>query len=294
MSQYSYIGLIYNPKSTGSSKKNAQHLTRQLRNRMPEQKMETVATKYAGHAEEIAYQWAIQYKSPLIISCSGDGGYSEVINGAMRAKHKGQGSICAVLPSGNANDHGHELHHTPLLEAIIKNEINYIDLLKSETVHENQKVVHYAHSYIGLGLTPAICAELNRHSLNPIKEIIIIWRVVFNYRPFEIIRNKRTIVYDSLIFTNISRMAKVFKVAGSNVRDGKFEVNYFTHSSKIILFGRLVKAALHRSKPQAQLDRYLFTTKDTMSIQYDGEVLPIESHSQVTISIAKKALATLL
>ena len=58
-------------------------------------------TNHTGHATELARE-AAATGSPLIVSDSGDGGYNEVVNGAMA--------------SGNANHHARFMHDEPLVE----------------------------------------------------------------------------------------------------------------------------------------------------------------------------------
>ena len=53
---YSTIAIIYNPNSTGSSKDLADDFKTAIKKRLPKQKIELIATEYAGHAEELAYE----------------------------------------------------------------------------------------------------------------------------------------------------------------------------------------------------------------------------------------------
>src|SRR4051812_41454633 len=95
MAKYSKICIIYNPNSTGRSQRKAKDLQRQLRERLPDIPAVCLATEYAGHARELAFDIAQSEKKPLIISASGDGGYNEVINGVMEADNRQ--AVCAVL-----------------------------------------------------------------------------------------------------------------------------------------------------------------------------------------------------
>ena len=84
---YTTIAIIYNPKSTGQSEELAQEFAADIRQQLPNQKVELIATQHAGHAEELAYELASSSSNPLIISSSGDGGYNEVVNGAIKAQN---------------------------------------------------------------------------------------------------------------------------------------------------------------------------------------------------------------
>lgn len=295
MAAYSFIAIIYNPNSTGPSKANAEKLARSLRRRMPSQNIDCMATEHAGHGEELAYDIAKKYKRPLIVSSSGDGGYNEVINGVMRARNQGFQATCAVLPSGNANDHRRTLKSQSLLKGILDKKITRIDLL-CVAIHAGSKdEQRYAHSYIGFGLTPTIAAELNRHTLNSLKEAWIVLKTFYKLQPFELIINNTRTRLDSLIFSNIHRMAKVLKLSDkSRVHDGKFEVTFFPHGRKLALVGKLARAAFSHSLPNERTDHYEFTTVKKMPMQLDGEVREISAGAKVRITCHKQALQTIL
>ena len=121
---FSTIAIIYNPNSTGSSRKLAEEYANILQKRMPAQKIELIGTEHAGHAEELAYSIAKNSKHPLIISSSGDGGYNEVINGAYKAREEGANPITSLLPAGNANDHFRNLSSDDLVEHIVNETIS--------------------------------------------------------------------------------------------------------------------------------------------------------------------------
>ena len=154
--QFKNIIIIYNPKSTGKSKHNALNLQKILSKKLPQIPNKVVPTQYKAHAEELAYAIASKYKAPLIVSCSGDGGYNEVINGVMKAGKAGKNTICAVRASGNANDHSRTMQSKPLWKAIVHDEVTNIDLLRFTVTSGGKKSVRYAHSYAGLGLSPVV------------------------------------------------------------------------------------------------------------------------------------------
>ena len=159
---YSIIAIIYNPKSTGSSKSLAQSLQKKLKVKLPNQRIELVATKHTGHARDIAYDIAKKYEKPLIVSSSGDGGYNEVVNGALQAQSEGAHPITSLLPAGNANDHHRNLHDSSLVNEIVTMNTRDIDVLKISGCVDSKEITRYAHSYLGFGLTPRVGRELNK------------------------------------------------------------------------------------------------------------------------------------
>jgi diacylglycerol kinase (ATP) len=76
----------------------------------------------------------------------------EVVDGG----HAGRDdkAVCAVKAAGNANDHRRTTARRPLIDAITAGEVRRIDLLRLAIGDGVRAQTHYAHSYIGLGLTP--------------------------------------------------------------------------------------------------------------------------------------------
>ena len=110
--------LVYNPQSSGGGEGKAHTLARDLRRLAPDLDVELVPTEYAGHARRIAESAARTYR-PLVVSVSGDGGYNEVVDGAMAGGDGGHtGTVVAVTSAGNANDHRRVTRRRPLGEAI--------------------------------------------------------------------------------------------------------------------------------------------------------------------------------
>lgn len=291
--QYTSIHIIYNPKSTGDSEIMAKKLQNKLRKTLTIRHIECRATHYAGHAEKLARDIANETKRPLIISSSGDGGYNEVINGVMESGNPKV--VCAVLPAGNANDHSSALHNRPLAESIIAGHVRHLDLLEATITHDKEKKVRYAHSYIGLGLTPVVAVELNRHSLNALREIGIVLKTFFKHRPFKILVKGKSLKLDSLVFGNINRMAKILSIASSNQpADGRFEVVMFPASHKWRLVKSLTKAAVSTLENVPRSKSYTFTALKKMPMQLDGEVLSLSAGSKVTIVCKPHVLTTVV
>lgn len=294
MPRFSSIFIIYNPNSTGDSKQMSLDLAKELRSARASPVIRRVPTRYAGHAVMLARQIAMRYARPLIVSASGDGGYNEVVNGVMSAqKHK---AVCAVLPAGNANDHSRTMQSDALGALIKTGKTSRIDLLSLRIDRQGQEsVTRYAHSYIGLGLTPVIAVELNRHDLNAFRELKIAVQRFYKYRPFTIRRGQRKLKLNSLLFANINQMAKVLTLAESNrPDDGKFEVVAFPAGKKRKLAGRLLKAAVSKLDTTRSLKTYEFEVVKKMPIQLDGEITMLQKGDNVRVNSEHKRLETLI
>ena len=289
--KYSTIAVIYNPNSTGPSETMARDLIKRLKSRMPKQKVELIATRRAGHAEELAYDIAKSSKNAFVVSSSGDGGYHEVVNGVLRARNEGHMATTGLLPAGNANDHYRSLHQVDIVEQILKGKSQEIDVLKLAGRSKDKPFERYAHSYIGIGLTPKVGRELNKANLNLFNEIIIALKVIFLVGSTKLKVYDEFKYYDSIIFSNISKMSKYLQISQPNsVTDGKLEITAFRRRHKLRLIGVLLKTSLTGLKWDVQVPEFsLETTKKTL-FQADGEVITIDANTEVIISIKKHAL----
>ena len=247
-------------------------------------------TEHAGHARELAAQAAATGR-PLIVSVSGDGGYNEVVDGVMHADNPEV--VCAVLAAGNANDHRRATGRRPLADAIVEGEVRRIDLLRL-TLGDGDGAHRYAHSYIGVGLTPIVAIDLEKGGKGSFKEILSVVRTFAKFRPFTIDvqpGGRRSV--DSLVFANIPEMAKYATLSESGrPDDGRFEVITVPHTAKWRILGVAVKAATRGLGPQPTARHYRFTTVDPMPIQVDGEVSEFERGVAVTVQIVPSALQT--
>lgn len=288
---YSTIAVIYNPNSTGSSGAMAKNFVKKLRTRMPKQKIELIGTEHAGHAEELAYSIASTSKKSLIISSSGDGGYNEVVNGAMKAQKEGAIVTTGLLPGGNANDHHRNLHEKDIIEAIVDNETRDIDLLKIRGRTSGKRVTRYAHSYIGFGLTPNVSVELNKTKLNIFNEIWLVARVLFIVRSVKLRIGFKVGHYDSIVISNVDSMAKYVKISQtSSVTDGKFEVTIFKRRNKLQLISVLLKASLAGVKEDMRVSKFSLRTVEKTAVQTDGELMMLDAKSRVVITAEKQIL----
>lgn len=288
---YSAISIIYNPRSTGSSETLARALQRDILAKMPEQDVSLSPTGYARHAEELAYSLAKKYHRPLIISSSGDGGYHEVVNGIIKAQQEGYQAVAGLLPAGNANDHYRNLHTENFVELIAQGKERAVDILKFEGVSEGRPVLRYGHSYIGFGLTPFVGKHLNKNKLNIFNEVWIVAKALFSLRPVKLNLGKKSHHYDSVIFSNVASMSKYLKIANpSRVDDGKFEVTIFRRRSKLKLIALLLRASIAGVSEDMRVEEFSLKVIKRTLVQIDGEILTLDAHSQVKISIKQRAL----
>lgn len=291
---FSHIAIIYNPESTGNAPGLAEQLSHDLAARGYAATL--APTKHAGHAGEIAQQVSLQHKRPLIISVSGDGGYNEVINGAMAAKAKSPKAqpVVSVLGAGNANDHYRVMHDKPIVELVAEHSVKPIDLISITATAPNFSLHRFAHSYIGFGITPEVGDELNRHGKNFLREIVLVTKSFMKFEPFTIEIDGQQRSYDSLLFANINEMAKFVKLDDKNsIHDNTFKLIEFRHRSKLALLGKLLKAAIFGLKNRPRYKEYSFTVIDEQPVQSDGEIDDIPASTKVTITSHHSAIDSL-
>lgn len=293
MHPFDRVVLIFNPNSTGNASGLAAELRDELARRQPGLPVLLKQTEHGGHARELALE-AAGTGSPLLVSVSGDGGYNEVVDGAMQSGN--DAVVCAVLPAGNANDHRRATREQPLADAIATGSVTRIDLLRL-TVEGSSPTTRYAHSYIGLGLTPVVAVDLEKGGKGSLKEALTAMRAFAHYRPFEIqLEDGSRQRFDSIVFANISRMAKVATLSedGGVPDDGQFEVITVEHTAKWRLLGTALRAAARGLGPQPSVREYRFTSLEKMPIQVDGEVLELEACVKARIDIARQVMRTVL
>jgi diacylglycerol kinase (ATP) len=289
VTSFDRIVLIYNPHSTGNAPRLAEELHADLTSRLPEVPVVMRPTEHAGHARDLARE-AAQTGRPLIVSVSGDGGYNEVVNGVMQAGN--DHAVCAVKAAGNANDHRRTTAERPLVDAVVAGEVRPIDLLRL-TVGDDART-QYAHSYIGLGLTPLVAIDLEKGGKGSFKEIASVVRTFARFRPFTIqLEGDGRRSFDSLLFANITEMAKHATLSETGrPDDGRFEVITLPHTAKWRILGVALRAATRGLGPQPTAEHYAFTTLNPIPLQLDGELLTLDASTPVRIDIAPRALAT--
>ncbi len=289
MPDFSQAIIIFNPNSTGDSQAIAEKFCQDLRKLRPKADVKLQETMHAGHGEELGYELTKKHTNLLLVSVSGDGGYNEMVNGVMQAVNEGATPpICAVLPGGNANDHHTFIAKRPLIEAIAADGLIELDLLQVEA-----KEIRYAHSYVGLGLTPLVAVELNKHKLSALKEAWLAIKTFWKFRPFTVIENGKQATFDSLILANIGVMAKYLTLdEDSSPRDGQFEALRWPHKRKIRLIAHLLKSAVGKPEPPQSLKRFEFTTVAPIPMQLDGEIIKLSADQRVVVTCAPNRLRT--
>ncbi|MEO6513336.1 MAG: diacylglycerol kinase family protein [Candidatus Saccharimonadales bacterium] len=291
MNLFKHIVIIYNPNSTGDSPSIAKKFAAEARTYLDASDVQLKETEHAGHAETLAYDAAKSLPDVLIVSVSGDGGYHEVINGALRAQAKdGSKPVCAVLPGGNANDHYSSVSKRPLIEALRDGAVEHLDVL---AVRINDTTT-YAHSYAGLGLTPLVAVELNRHSLSALKESWLAIKTFWKFRPFTIALDGKKQRFDSLVLANIDRMAKYLTLSEEKQpNDGLFEVVRWPHHNKLRLIAALLRSAFHQGEPAPAVRDISFSALRSMPMQLDGEITQLAVGDTVRVTCAQGLLRTL-
>ena len=257
-SSFDRVVVIFNPHSTGKAPQMAEQLRADLARRLPHIPVQLSPTERAGHGRELARQ-AAGTGRPLVVSVSGDGGYNEVVDGVMQADNPD--AVCAVMAAGNANDHRRATRERPLADAIVAGEVRRIDLLRLTIGAGVGARTQYAHSYIGMGLTPIVAIDLEKGGKGSLREIVSVVRTFARFRPFTIeLDDGRRHRFDSLLFANIAQMAKYATLSDSDQPDdGRFEV----------------------------------VTLTPTPLQLDGELLTLDAGTSVHVAIAPAALATI-
>ncbi len=293
MSPFDRIVIIFNPQSTGDAPQSAEELHAELVRRLPAVPVELCPTRYAGHARDLARE-AAGTGRPLLVSVSGDGGYNEVVNGVMDA---GNGeAVCAVRAAGNANDHRRTTRERPLADAIVAGDVRRIDLLRLTIGTGPAAQTRYAHSYIGVGLTPVVAVDLEEGGKGSWREIVTVVRSFSRFRPFPIrLEDGRRRRIDSLVFANIDQMAKYATLSeDSRPDDGRFEVITQRQTGKLRVLATAIRAATRGLGPQPSATHYAFTALAPMPLQLDGELVELEADTPVAVDIAPRALATVV
>ena len=284
------VEIVFNPNSTGDAKERAQELADELAERAPELPVKLRPTEHAGHGREIARD-AARAGRPLVVSVSGDGGYNDVVNGLMEAG--ADAAYAAVLAAGNANDHRRVTRERPLADAIVEGDVSRLDLLRM-TVDDGREP-RYAHSYIGLGITPTVALELEngRQGLDQGGRSRRSARSPGSARSDRDRRRAR-----ELRQRHLRQHPRDGEVRGSSAtRAGRttarFEVIILRHTAKWRVLATAVRAAIRGLGPQPTAREYPFRTVDPMPVQVDGEVVGLRPQGvAVTVEIAPGALQT--
>jgi diacylglycerol kinase family enzyme len=285
------IVLVYNPANPRIPLTLAASVRDDLRRQLPDLPVTFQPTRYPGHARELAHAAAGSGR-PLIIAVSGDGVYSEVVNGIMDVD--GSRAVSAVAAAGNANDHRRSTRRMPLVAAILDGRARHLDLLRLTVRTRGAWWSRYAHSYVGLGLTPLMAIGLNNDMKGTAMELISVMRTFNRLEPVEIstAAGERAL-FDSLVFANVARMAKYGRVSNSGrPDDGLFEVVSCPHRGRWRIALMVLRAATVGLGKQPRISHCEFVTTKATPLQIDGEVIHLDANSQVIIDCVFHALTT--
>ena len=283
------ITVIYNPLSTGNSKKQAEIFQTKIRRKL-KVPVDIIATEGRGHARSMARKLADNHKNLMIVSASGDGGYNEIVNGVLESKNPS--TVLGLLPAGNANDHYHFVHHGNVLKRIQTERVEYIDVMKISTSSGN---TIYAHSYAGLGMTSQINDILMNYSFNPVREVGLVLKHIFRARPVNVVIDGHVEQLDNLILLNSGRMSKVLKNRNkSSIFDGKFEVVQMKSGSFLQIlryFFHVVTVGFTHAK---SFESFNFICQHDMGMQIDGERMELFAGERVQVTSVHRALRVII
>ena len=154
--------------------------------------------------------------------------------------------------------------------------------------------VRYAHSYVGVGLTPVVAVDVEKGGKGSWREIVSVVRAFSRFRPFPIrLEDGRRRSIDSLVFANIGEMAKYATLSEhGRPDDGRFEVITQRRTGKLTILATVLRAATRGLGAQPSTTHYAFTTLAPMPLQLDGELIELDANTPVAVDIAPGALAT--
>jgi diacylglycerol kinase family enzyme len=290
------VVIVFNPNSTGDAPTLARELRDDLAERHPDLPLELAPTQRAGHGRDLAAAAAREGR-PLVVSVSGDGGYNDVVNGLMDAGNPD--AVAAVRGAGNANDHRRATKRRPL-DAAVSHALRTgttarFDLLRlTLTPAGGEPTVRYAHSYIGLGITPVVAVDIEEGGKGSWREIVAVVRGFSRFRPFPIeLEDGTRVEMDSLLYANIDRMAKVATLSDDGrPDDGEFELVLLPHHSKLRVLLTALRSATLGLGPQPHATHHALTIRAPMPLQLDGELVELDADTHVAVDIAPGALRT--
>ena len=155
--------------------------------------------------------------------------------------------------------------------------------------------VQWAHSYIGLGLTPVVAIDLEKGGKGSLREIVSVVRTFSRFRPFALdLEDGGRVRLDSLVFANIDQMAKYATLSDDgDPDDGVFEVITIPHTAKWRVLLTALRAVTRGLGPQPSTRAYRFRTVTPTPLQVDGEVVEVDAGERVAVEIASAALREL-
>jgi len=291
-SSFSRICLIANPNSSRGGDRVARELRRRLRQAVTVP-VSIHLTKRTGHARDFARKLLREDARTLLISVSGDGGYHEVINGAMASGVKKP--RCAVFGAGNANDHHQSLYENEdeFLKRLAGGRLRSFDLIRFDIGKGNGKSTVYAHSYGGVGLSAQAAHRLDQEASDPLAEIIGSLRTTAGAPAVPLRVGGRVLAYDSLLVLNVGRMAKYLRTRHRPRASGKrLYLVSLRHRGRLLRMWQVARAFAF-GLPTRRVERVTFTTAKPTLLQLDGEVHKLTAETQVGVTRSRQAIRTL-
>lgn len=294
MKPFDEIVIIYNPNSTGNGKANAEKFRDDVVKTGSTILVTLRETQHAGHAEEIAAEYANLSNRYVLLSSSGDGGYHEMVNGIINSS--ATNIVAGLLPSGNANDHFNAVaDEDSIIDNCVSGSSRSIDVIKISGVIDGKPWVRYAHSYAGIGLSPTIGKQLTKSNLNVLNEKWLVAKYLFKYTHATVRIDGVKKRFSSLVFSNIDQMSKVLKLSqDSSINDGKFEISAIPYRTKFHVLWMLLKSATVGLEELGSYDTYSFQATKRLLIQLDGEVYTLDANTDVTVECISGSLKTVL
>ena len=291
------VAIIYNPKSTRDAhalaKKTKHAIESQANAKKKRLAIELIPTQHQYHAEQITAAYALSRRPVIILSASGDGGYNEVVNGAL--SHRFSRVITGVLPGGNANDHHASITSGKQIDHIVDGIITRLDVIELNSYVDGSPYRRIAHSYAGIGISARVAGRIDESRPNLIGEKALLLHALFSFRHTTLIVDGQRNHYSSLIFSTVHQMSKVMKLSHvSRPDDGMFEINSIRFKSKLHLFMYAVRASTSGLEPTKTTSKFVCTTVRPTPIQIDGEPLILDGNATLIVRSKRRRLRCVL
>lgn len=280
--------LIYNPVAGNGS---GLHTYQRIVPYLEAHGVEAVATKYAGHATELAREVAGD-PTMTVISLGGDGTHHEVINGLLPQGH----ATFAVIPAGTGNDFVRILGYPPTLreqlDLALHGDVRRIDV--GRVAH------HYYLTVAGVGFDAEVANWVNHHpkrqgSTWTFLKGILVTLLKFRPQPIEVIsENGRKTAHTFMIAAgNTAYYAGGMRICpDADPSDGQLAVIWIGKVAPWAIFPLLLRVfrGTHITRPQVETFQSRFVTVNGPSrlwVHADGELV---SQLPVSIEVVPQAL----
>lgn len=271
---------IYNPKSgKGKAEKNKKMIIEKLSAFFDE--LNVVATKFSGHARELARDACGKYD--YLVVAGGDGTLNEVVNGV--AEREGQ-PIIGYIPLGTVNDFAHSVGIPRKINKAVDNICNGKPLS-----HEIFKAGdHYGIYVCAMGVateTSYATKQVAKQKLGKLAYFCHGLKKIFRFKPIPM-----TLEFDggkiedrfALLLTINSRYVASFKINRNFAyNDGYVDILLVQERKKYVRLRSLITIAkvflfgignrLPKNATKLHLKEFMITAPDTEVINLDGEGL---------------------